>query len=211
MSSHLARGQFLFSWTGHGGHILWWENLTSTLMSAKKKNCAGSHCYSPGFLHADKYCAQFFFIQICWWKKEGSWESNVNRMFQIRPFERVSFQGVWVYISTCDGIRGLMLAEDAWLCRRHLWPHTAAVPGSPAVPSAFPITPSFSLILIQPWQSRKGFKLAINDCHVTEMRTRDWPLKWDCFTGEEGGCPGQEKMSACDKGLKIWLTHPLPK
>lgn len=114
MSSHLAQGQFLFSWTGHGGHILWWENLTSTLMSAKKKNCAGSHCYSPGFLHADKYCAQFFFNQICWWKKEGSWESNVNRMFQIRPFERFHsrvfeyiFQhvmefGGWCWQRMCD-------------------------------------------------------------------------------------------------------------
>lgn len=46
------------NWTWRSHPLVGKFNLQT--YECKKKNCAGSHRYSPGFLHADKYCAQFF-------------------------------------------------------------------------------------------------------------------------------------------------------
>ncbi len=86
-------------------------------MRAKTWFYAWMHA-KPFFTHAHKPCTQIPFISVHWPRKEGSWGSNVNRMFCIGPFERLWFSRVWEYISRCVGAwwnKGMMLAEDIFV------------------------------------------------------------------------------------------------
>lgn len=78
------------------------------LMRAKIWFCAEMHAH-PLFAQPHKPCTQIPFISVQWRRKEGSWGSNVNRMFRIGPFERFDshvFENIFQDVFEHDGMRG---------------------------------------------------------------------------------------------------------
>lgn len=78
----------------HSDARLKWWNWTPRFM---KHDAMHGCMYKP----VSSPCTFIQFISIRWQRKEGSWGTNVNRMFCVGPSERLRLSCVWEYISRC--------------------------------------------------------------------------------------------------------------